>query len=346
MKKIILLLLAVFINNFAFSQYAPAYTCVVKKKNNAKRCPILKTTSYAAILNGSINKEQLIETTKKLLKSEGIEVTQNDTYKYDDNLKSINLRLKTYGGMFLGNVGYGLKTPKAPVYLSYDLILKFNNENQMMVEFTNFKSNNLVVVADNAFAFDVEKKSPVLYKMSQNFYADTAPKQEKKKQTSGKLFSLKLKLGKKNKGEKRIKVENNIKEELGLDNAFKKREKFRENLAQEKKVVIEEEKKNPYVKWVYDADLANYKWKGNKYYGDWITTAVANEEVIGVTQDRFHEYFLKNFDFYIKDLATNTNSTINQVALDGEIMYENVNGEILPTDKKLRKKWKRKGIKY
>jgi hypothetical protein len=106
--------------------------------------------------------------------------------------------------------------------------------------------------------------------------------------------------------------------------------------------------KNGSTEFITEESIGDYKLAGyesGKTYEMWqeIVKNYQNSWVLGMNQYRWKYDFQDYFNMVFHDFATLLNGSIERIALDGEVLYEQVDGKVLPVDKKERKQWQKNG---
>ena len=82
---------------------------------------------------------------------------------------------------------------------------------------------------------------------------------------------------------------------------------------------------------------------GGKQIIDLAKNRAENGYLFVVDNQRWNEHFEQVLINTFSNVAKTINGSISGIAQDGKILFENVNGKILPTDPDERKKWEKEG---
>lgn len=69
-----------------------------------------------------------------------------------------------------------------------------------------------------------------------------------------------------------------------------------------------------------------------------------NDLVMAVDNYRWKNFFEPNMNYFFKQIAENVNGEIESITLNEDILYKRENEKLLPTNKKMRKKWLKHNI--
>lgn len=329
MRKNVLILF-VLLTSFSYSQ---TLSLAFAKKSTASYYPIKYDRAYSAIINTTIDKYKLIDFTKSFFLLEGLaDSLELETVEYDENLAEYRLTFGFKQGQSLTKrMGAAMVNPAVKLY--FDAIFSFNNEKQMQVTFTNFFSDVLVRVDEDGYLnsykggkADGKQYEPVL--SADKVLGDEAAT----------IFATQTGAG------KAMLWANG-----GLDMLNKAtRGDFRKNLY-EQFVSYETAIKEGSMVWIYKENIDNYKMSTvgvGKYFDQQKEKFEVENFVFAVDNDRWDNYFELNFNYFIREMARLVSGEVESVALDAEIKFENVDGRVLPIDKKERKTWLKKDIQF
>ena len=332
MNSKILIFLLVFISVCSSAQSINFSNC---RKDSHAGCNINKDRVYAAILSTQVDKDELIDKTKQYFIDEGLaEAKDFVVSNYNSSLSEYVIRFGLKKGMHYGKAFMGSKHLKTPVTLYFDAIFAFNELGQIKISFTNFSESSFIMVTKGKkeLLFDYSEIEPEIQERQQNlYYAQTG---------FGKFQTL-ISNSERLNEELRNEMKTSISEEYDLLNAAVERGN---------------------AKWLSDEALVTYTFpelpkmsgpiaklanKGNDTRNtESLKKLMDAGKLINVDNETWDNYFEKEFDNIFKEICQFVDGDLLAVALDGITKYENVNGVILPTDEKKRKKWRKKNIEY
>lgn len=304
-------------------------TLFAPKKETAKYRAINSNRSYATIINGNqnTNKKELIKKIKDFFIEEELATAKNlETLVYDDNLSEFKVRLSFKHGQAKGKGMMGMVYIQPPVTLDFDAVFTFNSSNQLKVTFTNFDSQVIVSTDDNhnINCYKGSNKTQPTLKADKDILNESN-------------FILRTQTGI---GRGLIFLNGNAEMLRKID-----RGDFRKSLNDQFNV-YKNAINNGSSTIITIKNIGKYKHIANRYWGMQVEKFKTEKWVLGVDNYRWENYFEENFNYFMKKIATIISGKIDKVALDGNIMYENVEGKILPKNKKTRRKWLKKDIKF
>lgn len=321
-KKIILLFLFALIYQANFAQQIWLFQA---KKDTDPYKAISGNRSYSAIINTSFDKNQLIPKTKDFFMEEGLaDSAKLATVIYDENLSEYKVRFGFKHGQYKAKGMMGAAFIGPPVILYFDAIFSFNNEGQIQVTFTNFNSTVYVAV-DNAKNLNSYKDDG-----KQNLPADQVIMDE-----ATTILATQTAVG------KALLFANG-----GLNSLERNsRGEFRKNLNEQFEMYNNALKKGS-VELIDKSNISEYTVKGNKYWPQQVDKFKTDNLVFSVDNYRWENYFVLNFNYFFKEINNIVSGQIDGIALDGTILYELVEGKLLPIDPKERKTWEKQGTTF
>lgn len=326
-----------FIVLYGFSLFGQTVNVSNCRKESMPGCGIDKDMVYSAIMSSDIAKESLISRSKSLFVKEGL-ISENEIeiIKYNSELSEFNVPFGLKKGMTIGKALMGFKYTKTPVILYFDALFSFNNSGELKVTFSNFKEESFIMVNKDAdFEFLLnwpEVELPIFEKKRSLEIAETG---------MGKFLVFA--------------------NGFGLEKIEEIRSEYLMKLTEEFQMYNEVVERGN-AKWLTDQELEKYenptsdvkggplaKWsnkKGNQLNSKIVGSLIEANKIVNVDNQTWNDFFQKTFDYYFKRIAKLIEGDISGIALNGILLYENVDGKILPVDKKLRKKWLKKNIEF
>ncbi|HNY62305.1 MAG TPA: hypothetical protein PLH70_03380 [Bacteroidales bacterium] len=324
MKKVILISLITIICYQGFSQQLFYMNSEISEDR-----------AYSAIINTALKQEELILRVKDYLVSEKLIDSTEEITIYDENIFEYKVGFGFKHGQYLTKGLWGAPQVAPPVTLYFDVFILLNNLGQMKITITNFYSKVIAFVDEDGYLNCLKggKGNGKEWGDANIIYpADKAVSDE-----YGLILSTETGVGKAL-----------ILFAGGLELYNKTvRGEFRKK-TKEQFEIYENAIKNGSSEVITRDRLPSLKVIGGiaKYWPDQVDKIIGDKLVIGVNQHRWEHFFEPVFDYFFKEISDNISGQIDQIALDGKVKYENVDGKILPTDPKLRKKWKRQNIVF
>lgn len=323
--------LSLFVFGLQFCLAQTFSTAVQGKDQNVY--PMMKDQSYSTIINTNGSKVEMMNTIKNyLIKYELGDSTALSTYEFDENMSEIKLPLTFSEGQSYGKGMKNYSVVYPPVYLQMDAIFAFNNEGQMMLTLTNFSGAVLCFVDDDGnMNLRKESRSIKEYGDLHNEY------DEKIVDEISKLVTLNTGIG-------RFLLAANGN---GWENVERARESFIKERREQFKMYNDAIKYGS-TELITEESIINYTLPGFrdkfKEYGiEYANNYHSGNWVLGMNQYRWKNDFQDYFNQVFGDFAHLLNGTIESIALDGNIIYEQSDGKVLPVDAKERKKWLKEG---
>ena len=334
MKKVLLLSLVLFVAglpSILAQNFAPA---VQLKDTKANMYPMMKDQSYSTIINAAGSKAEMMKIIKDyLIEYELGDSTAISSVDFDESLSEITIPLCYTQAQTYGKGMMGAPLVSTPIIMQLDAFFAFNDEGQMMLTLTNFRGAVLCFVDDD----HVINK----HKLSRGTvsYGDYYNEYDKKITDE---YTVELTL---NTGIGRFLLASNGNGWDYVRNAHKqflakKKESFemyKQAMEHGSTECVTEENIMNYKLAGYESTKLQETWREiaeNYHSGNW---------VLGMNQYRWKNNFQDYFNMVFRDFANLLNGSIESVALDGEIVYEEFEGKVLPVDKKERKKWLKEG---
>lgn len=325
MKKILFILIAVFLSNCTYSQQLMLMT---SKKETSPYHTLSANRAYSAIISTDLQKEELIPKTKELFILEGLaDAADLATAVYDENLSEYKIRFGYYHGQYKMKGAMGAPYVAPAIKLYFDAIFAFNSEGQIKITFTNFKSYVLVAVNEDGVMNKWREKD--------TYGAPTLAADLPVYEETNTIIMTQTGIG------KALLFANG-----GADMVNSAtRGEFRKGLAEQFSMYEKSCNEGSCV-WISDETIASYEMKGVMGWEKLLNTFMAAQLVIGFDTQRWENYFEQNFNYFFKEIAELVSGNIDKVALDGNIKYEISDGKLLPVDTKERKKWEKEGIEF
>lgn len=333
MKKALFLSLVLFLVGLQVGE-AQTFACAAQVKNkDANIYPMMKDQSYSTIINAKGSKVEMMNTIKNyLIEYELADSATLSVVDFDESMSEIKLPLCYTEGQSFARGMMNAAQVAPPIILQMEAIFAFNDEGQMMLTLTNFSGAVLCFVDDQG-VINLRKKSRCTKVDGQDY-------NEWDKQISDEYSTIILL----NTGIGRFLLASNGN---GWDYVQKAHKEFlskrREQFDMYEKAMKEGSTELITEANIADHTLAGYEkgktldmWKeiANNYQTSW---------VIGMNQYRWKNDFQDYFNMVFRDFALLLNGTMESIALDGEVVYEDVDGKVLPVDPKERKKWIKSG---
>jgi len=332
MKFFVLLLLSSF--SFSSEIFSQGLFLTYPQKDSKSYSPIKQDRSYAVIINTKLNKDDLIPKTKDFLIIENLaDSTQLETTNFDENLSEYRLKLSMKHGQYLAKGVMGAKYVAPPVILNFDAIFSFNNYGQLKITFTNFNSTVIAVADENKFLNKFKggkgngkEEAPILK-------ADQAVMDE-----SNTILTTETTIG------KSLFLLNGKLDMLDKASRGEYRNSLRKQFEIYKEAINHGSAENISLSNISEYEFGNGKMK--KYMESAIAIFKANNLVLAVDNYRWKNHFEPNFNYFFKEISNIIGGSIDKVALDGNLLYENVNGKILPVNPTEKKKWEKNHIEF
>ncbi len=333
MKRIILSLFVVLFSQQIFSQQLHL---MLAKKERANYMPIKGNRTYSVIINTESNKQDLIKKTKDFfIEEELAEPDELESINFNDNVSEytfpIFLRLVQTKGK--GMMGVPFVHP--PIYLKQDVILQFNSAGQIKMTYTNFDAI-VIASADEENTINRYKGQKGKYDNEPVLDADKKIQEE-----YNMILSTQTKIG------KALIWANTIGDKTTAEEIKKQGEEFRIKI-NERFNLYNEALESGSAVLISKSNIDEYQPMKplQKSWDNVLNKFKADNYIFAVDNYRWENTIIPYLDYLIKRIRWITDGKIDNIALDGNIKYKNVDGKILPTDKKLRKTWKRQGIEF
>lgn len=329
MKKVMLLSLALFVIGLQFNMAQTFAPAAQVKDTKSNLYPMMKDQSYSTIINATGSKAEMMKTIKDyLIEYELGDSTAISSVNFDENLSEIRLPLCYREGQSYAKGMMGASLVAPPVILQLDAIFSFNNEGQMMVTLTNFSGSVLCFVDDNG-VINKHKSSRGTTKVDEY----------DQKITDEATTELTL-----NTGIGRFLLASNN----GWDFVREAHKQFLEK-RKAQFVMYDQAMKNGSTECITEENIMNYQLAGYEnaktmeIWREIATNYHSGNWVLGMNQYRWKYDFQDYFNMVFRDFAILLNGSMESIALDGNIIYEEYEGKVLPVDSKERKKWLKEG---
>ena len=306
--------------------------------------PVMKDQSYSTIINTNGSKVETMNAIKNyLIEYEVADSTELSVVDFDESMSEIKLRLGYRKGQTLLKGAMGAKTIAPPMRLWMDAIFAFNDENQMMITLTNFNGSVLCFVDDDGYV-GMHKKSRCPLKDEHgdlfNEYDNKITEESKTILASSMaIVDALLLMSGYNEEQRESWRRSNLED---IRNRFK---------------MYDDAVKKGSSEWITEDNIVDYKFgyfldpfgklKTNDNLQETAKEQVENYHsgnwVLGMFQYSWKQDFQDFFNGVFHDFAVISKGSIESVALDGEILYEQYEGKVVPVDPKERKKWLKKG---
>ncbi len=332
MKKIFLIVIVVL---FSQQMFAQGLNLMIAKKETQNFMPIKENRKYSAVISTKHSKEELLKITKQFFIEEELATLEKlKTKNFNPNRSEYKLPIIFRLVQSKGKGMWGAPFIHSPVYLKTNAILTFHSSGKMKVTFTNFASKVFVAVD--------EDKELGRYQKQKNKH-DNVPVLDIDKEIAkeGKvILTAETGIGKMliatNKGLAQL---NTTLEEYGKnfrENASKRFKLYKKGLKEGSLVLIDKD------------NVEKYKVSEpmEKYWKNIIDKFKQDNLVFEVDNYRWNNQLVTYLDYLFKDINKRVDGQIEKIALSGNIEYERFDGKLLPTDKKLRKKWKKRNINF
>ncbi len=333
MKKVLLLSAALFM--LGFQSMAQTFANAAQLKDTkANIYPMMKDQMYSTIINASGSKVEMMNTIKNyLIEYELADSTALSVVNFDEDLSEIKLPLCYKEGQSFARGMMNAAQVAPPIFLQFDAIFAFNNEGQMMLTLTNFSGAIMCFVDDNG-VINGRKKSRCVEKDGKDY-------NEYDSKITGEYSTILLL----NTGVGQFLLASNGN---GWDYVTAAHKEFL-NKRRDQFKMYEDAMKYGSTEFITEETIVNYQlagFNGDKQKKMW--QEIANNYnsgnwVLGMNYYRWSNDFQDYFNMVFRSFANLLNGSIESIALDGNIIYEEFEGKVLPVDPKERKQWIKKG---
>ena len=288
--------------------------------------------NYAVILSSGLSKEELINKTVEVLKIfEIVDSTYIIEAELSEELTEFSLSTKIRVGICYEKGGaMGVKTIYPPVILDVDTRFEFYDNGKLMIVFENLREKSLHVVSpdkEKTFHWYKNGKEPEAYEEYQGHASAVA---------MGNSFITKI-----------LVVINK-----GIDGYAQWNAAAKDYLNDINKEfdICDKLVDSKYGEWLSDPEVIEYtevtKASGYKYEAEIAKTYYDQGRLLLINETRWKTNVSKTFDIFFKSIANNLNSQIEGVAEDGEQTWINIDGKVLPVDKKKQQEYVKKNLEY
>lgn len=297
--------------------------------------PVMKDQSYSTIINTNASKADMMKTIKDyVLAYEFVTPDMLEEVEFDENMSELRFPIYYFEGQSIAKGMMGMAYVNCPIVLKMDAIFDFNNEGQMMLTLTNFSGAIYAFVDDNK-VINKRKESRCVKQ-----YGELINEYDKKiTDEYSTILTLNTGIG------KALLSANGISKE-DIANMHQEFNRKRANQFEMYQQAVQKGS----TELITEEDIVNYhsaaESMGKNQKEIWMEQAnnySTGNWVLGMNQYRWNNDFQDFFNMVFREFAILLNGDIESIALDGNIMYEQADGKVLPVDPKERKKWIKKG---
>ena len=279
--------------------------------------------SYAVIVRTGLDKQALVDTTTTFLARYGIVDKNNvNLNEIDENTSEYVIPIIVRQSIYTASGMMGLKMSSTPVLLKGELRFEFHDNGGVMIVAQNFK--NII------FQFITSRE-----KLNSSAYAEYGGEESAQLMANSVIGKILIGLN------------------TGVDgySAFiKKVDEYFLDINSKYEVYDKLVNKEHVAKWFTDEELISFAETGGipgiKRSVESYKKAYNEGKMIGVGQKRWEDQFRACFDLLFKSINAGLSGKIEGVAEDGEQTWELVEGLVVPTDKKLQKKYLKNKEQY
>ncbi|ATA73405.1 hypothetical protein CGC49_09060 [Capnocytophaga sp. H4358] len=319
MKKIFLLFaLFVLVANFANSQDMPAYMLKNPWVQGGK-----EGKNYAVIIHTDLSKKELITSTINRLKDFGIIDSKKEIKvdQVDENISQFSFPVIFLQTMAKDRM-MGMGLVRSPLEIYAELHFEFHNTGGFLLAIKNLKNKRLTLLRMYDSSSDSKNEA----------YNEYRAEYDTTLMSKSLLTSILVTLNGRNVDEMNKRMTDYL---ADVESKFK----TYETLVSQGDAA-----------WFDGQELVSHfdaiDFPGKKYSFPMIKKAVEEERLIDVPEKRWEEHIRPFFDDIFKYLAFSLKGKIHAVAEDGEPTWEIVEGLLVPTDKKLQKKYLKNKQEY
>lgn len=272
---------------------------------------------YAARIESALPKKDLIKTVEEFLRKNDF-VEKNQKIKLDeidDSYTEFTIPAGIREPMDFGR-SMGMGITHNPVIIGFDIRFEFDKNGSVLVIFQNFKSKRLTLL---------DKNSSEKYEGNENLQEFSL--ERARLLSSNSLFNQAFQFLTDLKNPAQIQQET---EKLVGD--INKRFELYDKLVQD-----------GIAAWLtgeeYIANLNKMSFSGEKNVKLGIQKMVDEQSLLDVPERRWEKDLRPYFDLLIKNINIKINGKITNILEDGKDTWEIVDGLLVPTDKKLQKKY-------
>ena len=286
---------------------------------------ISKKMVFETIINTDLKQKELIGKTKHIfIGYRLLDPEKFNLEEINDSLVEFTLPFGFRQGLFYGKYVFGAGIVKAATYLFFDAIFSFNKEGQVKITFTNFRETSFFPINEKGY-YGYKDDDPRMKDYLERYQMEMVSKSGVGK------FLIWANTGFAGLAElsKSIKTMNDT-----LDKEFEMIDRVAASGAGE---------------WVDNSSRMISLFSpsamagGGKQIINLAKERAENNYLFVVDNQRWKEHFEPILISFFSDVAKIINGSIFGIAQDGKILYENVNGKVLPTDTNERKKWEKEG---
>lgn len=333
-------------------------------KPDSPAAAVSKNRTYSAIVNTDTKKADLMSKIRSFIVEENLaEAKDIETTEFDDGLSEMKIR---FGYIFeqLPDKTMGALTVFPPVILRFDAAFSFNDNKQLMVTFTEFEgkvlsfANEKKVLGEYKYIPESKPKEKNGFKLS-DYISLVGDEKESEEEpfvpnyneydsiimreyhevllTNAAINKMILKL-------------NGVDAKVYADykkNRAKMIQVYKDALLDGSTEIITLENAHLYFPPGYNAPGIGSKKTSEKRLNQQLQTIEFyrnNGFVLGINNYYWDNYCKDTFNSFFSEIARLLNGSIESVAQDGKILYEQQDGKCMPVDAKERKKWEKEGI--
>ncbi len=334
MKRIILIVIVVL---FSQQMFAQGLNLMLPKKKTANWMPIRGNRTYSAVIQTKLSKEELLKKTKEFFIEEELATPEQlKTKNYTPDVSEYKLPIVFLLVQSKGKGMWGAPFIHSPVYLTTDVMMTFLNSGEVNITLTNFDAEVFVNADENKVLGRYKgQKTQSTWNNEPIWDIDKKIAEESRTILAAETGVGKLLLT----ASKGLTQLNTTLEQYGKEfkeNTSKRFKLYEQGLQEGSLVLIDKD------------NIDQYKVTGpmKKSWSAIVNKFKQDNLVFEVDNYRWEHQLVTYLDYLFKDINERVNGQIKKISLNGNTEYENINGKLLPTNKKLRKKWKKRNISF
>ena len=337
MKKQVFVFLAIMAFGMA-PLFAQTFLSVNPKDSKGNMSPFKSDHTYSAVYNVSGSKVDLMNSMKSFLANRFGNADELANVKIDEATNEFRFPLYAMEGQSIAKGVMGVKMIAPPVLLKSEAIFTFddNDPGHVTMTITNFEGA-AICFADDDHVLNLTKKSiskPLGLGQYENNEYDKKIGEE-----GSAILTLGSTIGK-------LLIVSQVGTDAYAAAVEEQRKKQKEQFDMYEEVMENGSSEMITKENIGKYGLAGFSGKNEKMWIDMRDKYQAGEWVIGMNKGRWDEDFQPYYDQFIHAAAVVMKGSIQSVSQNGEMLFEEFEGKVLPVDPKERKKWIKKDMSY